>query len=396
MKDLKLIVYQMLTSSIQAIGMVQEYISLSYNPCFNEVGSFTLTIPFSKENFDLVIRQDDCEKLISLGDGFVGIAYKVYIKNTPDKKQIQIKGQLAEGILENNAAPALNISPSSAATNLPNIEQIISDYISTAITNTATSTWWQGVVFTPSNPQNSSYVLTDGVQVEAGTSRKFIESLSKAADKGYSVRLKTQGTTDLLELKINSYTDRTISQSQVDPVVISAKLGDLYSSEFTLNSQNWKNIVYAYGTYSTSDGDETEVMEIVTYDEYQGGISDIPVQQRRATYAPVDIQFESGETPTEAGARAIARREGKLVLYDYALVKSYGCKIQEHNGTFSFGVDYFLGDKMTIYDEELGIQIDAQLLEYTKTYSAKGESFEPVFGFSQPTLNRILKQKGVI
>ena len=387
--ELKLIVYQMGATTISPIGILQEYISLSYTPCFDDIGSFELNLPFSVEAMNLVQRQDNCEKLVLLEDGICGICHKVQLSQSPSEKTIKIKGQLAEGLLDNFAIPQKIVPiPYSAA------EAVDIQYHTYAEAernwSSADGTWWRGVE-PIIHETDSSYLLLDGYNGGRSSGTRFIRDFCMICDKGYSVRY--DDTDARFKFQFLSYADRTVNQSTNPPVLISTKLGSLYSSKFVLNSQNWKNIVFAVAKYSYNGNEYTTEIP-VTYDEYTGGISDIPRKDRRAVYVEMDLTAET--VSSVADVNKMVKREAKKILYEYALVKSYDCSINPTDNSFIFGVDYFLGDKVTIYDEELQLQLDAQVKEYTMTYSSSGKKFEPVFGFSQPTLNRILKQKGVI
>lgn len=386
--ELKLIVYEMKTSTISPIGILQEYTSLSYNPCFDDIGSFELNLPFSFEAMNLVERQDNCEKIILLEDGICGICHKVQLSHSPTEKSIKIKGQLAEGLLDNFGIPQKIVAVPDSVANAVDIQ----DYVQTEAQRNWSSdngTWWRAVepiVHTT----DSSYKLVDGYNGGRCSGTRFVRDLCMICDKGYSVRY--DDTDARFKFQFLSYTDRTVNQNTNSPVLISTKLGSLYSSKFVLNSQNWKNIVIAVATY-TYNGTEYTTELPVTYDEY-ASIQSIPRKDRRAAYVEMDLTAETVSSIQDIPK--MIKREAKKSLYEYALVKSYDCTINSTDNSFIFGVDYFLGDKVTVYDEELQLQLDAQVKEYTVTYSSSGKKFEPVFGFSQPTLNRILKQKGVI
>ncbi len=385
---LKLIVYEAGVDTISPIGMIQEYTSLSYSPCFDDIGTFELNLPFSVEVMNLVSRQDNCEKIILLEDGICGICHKVQFSQSPSDKSIKIKGQLAEGFLDNFAVPQKVIEIPDSVASAEDIQSIVQTEAQRSWTAT-NGTWWRAVE--PIIPAtDSSFKLLDGYNGGRCSATRFVRDFCMLCDKGYSVRYDDADSR--FKFQFLSYKDRTMSQNTNPPVLISAKLGSLYSSKFTLNSQNWKNIVMAVATYNYEGREYTTELP-VTYDEY-GSVSAIPRKDRRAVYVDVDLTAETITTLTDIPIRI--KREAKKILYDYALVKSYDCEVNSVDNSFVFGVDYFLGDKVTVYDEQLQLQIDAQVKEYTKTYSSSGMKFEPVFGFSQPTLNRILKQKGVI
>ena len=381
MKDLSLVVYEMQESSLNPIGIIQEYLSLSYSPIFDEVGSFMLTVPFSLETFDLVSRQDNCEKIIYLDDGYLGICHSIKCNLSEKDHIIKIKGTLAEGLLENSVVNLVNIPKPTEIGYAKSIGTVISEKIEAD----PYKTWWSGISYSI----DTAVPLEDGYQGGFCTYREFIENLCKYKNRGYALRFNSE--TNNFRLRILASSDRTVNQDLHPPVIISSDLSHIASSEFSMNSQNYKNVVVAF-TRFTYNGAQTSTGVVVTYDEYPS-IEDIPRKDIRASFDEITLE-EPEANPTDV--RSWLRVEGKKLLYQYRLVKSYDCKLINPEGAFVFGRDYFLGDKITLQDKELGLVLDAQLLEYTKTYSKNGEEFEPVFGFSQPTINRILKQKGVI
>jgi hypothetical protein len=319
----------------------------------------------------------------------VGICHKITCSESPTTSKITIKGQLASGLLENSVVKSVNVLPTTddrGKDKYVNLQALVDH----TIKSNQTKTWWSGVSFKIASSSDATWELNDGFQILRCSFEEFLESACKTCDKGFEVVLNQ--TTNKMDLNLLSSKDRSINQNSISPVLISAKLGSLYSSEFSMNSQDYKNVIYAYATF-TYNNEEKTMEAVVVYDE-AGSLDNIPTAEIRA--AIEDVEIEQTDDMTLYDVQLATRRAGKQKLYEHNFVKSYECKINEDSTSFKFGEDYFLGDTVTVYDEVLGLQIDAQLREYTVTYNSSGQSFEPTFGFSQPTLNRILKQKGVI
>lgn len=387
MKDLKIIVYEMQTDKISPIGMIQDYISLSYtNPAIS-VGSFILVIPYTEDNLNLLSRYKEKEKIV-LFDGILGIAYKVMPQKTKSGKTIKVQGTLIKGILSNFAIGLVNrfASATSAPGNLLDVQSSIAYEIGQLKTK---SRWWNAIDF-KTVTTDSSWVLSDGFQGGRTTLDELMEDVCRLSDKKYDMYLDQDSQKIVMEM--GNCINRSFSQKKNPEVILSTSLGDIQESEYYLNSQDYKNVIYAYSSFKYNDQDEVIEMP-VTYDEYTTP-SNIPITQRREFYSQVEIQQEDGMSLQDISK--LVRQEGKKILYDKALIKSYSCKLSENSQMFKFGTDYFLGDTVSVYDGELGIEIEARLEEYTKTYSSSGYTFEPSFGFAQPSITRMLKRKGVI
>lgn len=386
MKELKLLVFEMRNNNLYPIGMLQDYISLTYSPNFKDSGSFILNIPFTKDDFELVMKQSDKEKIVLLEDGYLGICHKVQCKQNPKSKTIKIQGTLAEGLLDNAIVTQIiqifeDTTANTLLTQMFFADPDETDYFSRSI--------WPAIIY--DSEVSSEKTVHTGFQSGYCSLLRFIKDVCNHCDTGF--RVKYNQNSNILNLSVIDYVDRSVSQNTNPAVIISNKTGSLYESEFSINSQAYKNFIQVYGSFKRN-GTEYPIVIGQGY----GVISyptAIPPAERRCAMYDVGIVDVPNNTSSSA-IQALFKTQAKELLYEANLIKSYKCKLIEAESSFKFGSDYFLGDNVTIIDTDIGLQMDAQLVEYTKTYSQNGETFEPIFGISQPTLNRVLKQKGVI
>lgn len=380
-------VYEQLDNSVHLVGVLQDYTSIMYSPEFDDVGSFTLKLPYSKRAFDMLVASEGSEKILYIEDGIAGICHKIDCDFKSKSDTLTVKGTLAEGLLENAILGAYDYHVPDSQDEPYDIQDHI-DYVLNH-SSLLQGTLWDAVVFQPITT-DTSFTPNNDVPAGKSTFGEFVRTLCKSCNKGYQVRLNLQ--TLKFDFSLSDYTNRGASSSS--PVYISQDLVSLGDSRFTINSQGYKNRLMAWTEFDVDNQPMTAVLQI-DYDE----IDKQPHSKKeiRADYIKIDI---SSEEPVSSIAEGYARlkAKGKQALYESSYVKSYDCEVKEYkdNNVFRFNKDYFLGDIIAVKDTKLGMTVDAQLLEYTRTIDLKGSHFDPVFGVSQPTLNSVLKKQKII
>ena len=384
-----LVVYTMGDTQLEPIKVIQDYTSISYTPKFDDVGSFTLTMPFSKEYFNLLLPENGLEKVILIEDGIVGICQKVSCSLSNKSETLKIQGSLGEAFLDNYIVgnypyevPA-NLEAENVYTIQSHIQHVLSDSLMLS------GSIWEALYFRTIQT-DTSFVPNNNVLAGQSTFGEFIRTLCKSCNKGYKVRLNSQ--TKKLEYSLVDYTDR--GSTSRSPVVISRDFVAISSSDFLLNTQGYKNRIFAWAEYEI-DGQPLVTSGYINYDE----ADKVPQTRKeiRADYVKIDISSNEPITSmVDAHSRLIAN--GKKALYGYNYVKSYDCNLQTENqeNIYNFGQDYFLGDILCVKDPKMNLRLDVKLLEYTQTYNTSGKYFDPTFGVSQPTLNSVLKKQKII
>lgn len=383
-----LVVYNMLENKIEEEGLLQNYQSISYTVCFDDVGTFTLTIPFTQEDFNLLLPEENLEKIIYLDRDFqrevYGICNKVEVSTGQDDGDfITVSGNLIEGIMLNSVIQKTVYFVSAS---------YIQSFIDMNMSLEENSiTRWKGLSL-GINSDLKEFKIPEEYNFPGGTLSEFIHNLCVYSNTGYRV---TKNEDNSFTLMLNDFTDKTINQSENSPVLISTKFENLINSEFSINTESYKNVIIATAEYNNETLGKGSLTSTVTYDEYENDISNIPNNKIRASFeSELDVDFSNATTIEQA--KSILNQAAKQKLYEYGLVKSYECSQLAQSGTFFLNRDYILGDKVTVYDDRLGLSMDAQVTEVTKNISQEGITYEPTFGYAQPTLNRILRQKGVI
>ena len=383
-----LVLYTMEDTTLEPIKVIQDYTSISYAPKFDDVGSFTLTMPFSKESFNLFMPENGLEKVLLIEDGIVGICQKVSCDLSNKSETLKIQGSLGEAFLDNSI---ISSYPYQVPESLEEDPYTIQSHIQYVLDNSILlrNTLWEALNFV-SIQTDTSFVPNNDVMAGQSTFGEFIRTLCKACNKGYKVRLNPQ--TRKLDFSLCNFTDRGITSNS--PVVISRDFVAISSTKFSLNTQQYKNTLRVWTEFDVNNQHAVAYMPI-DYDEYDK----IPHTKKeiRADYVKIDISSEEEITSIAQGYTRLGAN-GKKALYDYSYVKSYDCNLQTENkeSIYNFGQDYFLGDILCVKDPKMDLLIDVKLLEYTQTYNTSGKYFDPTFGVSQPTLNTVLKKQKII
>lgn len=107
-----------------------------------------------------------------------------------------------------------------------------------------------------------------------------------------------------------------------------------------------------------------------------------------------DLQSIDGETTlTEDEYMEVLETRGWEKLAENQLVQSFDATVRALNPTYQYGVDFFLGDTITVTDERLGVTVDAVVYGISRSVGKEGESLSLMLGYSQPTVYDILKRK---
>lgn len=90
---------------------------------------------------------------------------------------------------------------------------------------------------------------------------------------------------------------------------------------------------------------------------------------------------------------AVLQTRGAEKLNENQLVRAFTATVRTHDPTYTYGVDFFPGDTITVIDERLGVQMEAVVQGAARAVSREGESLSLILGYSQPTLYERLQRK---
>lgn len=171
------------------------------------------------------------------------------------------------------------------------------------------------------------------------------------------------------------------SDESNSPVIFSNNLENLISLDYYTSNRDFKNLAYVFGEASESG----RVIELVGDANLQG-------YERFEHYVDArDLQSEDGETTIPmSDYRRMLDKRGKEKLAELQEVETVAGKLDVNNSTFKYGVDYTIGDKVTVMDQDIGIKVNAQIIGVQEKYSTTQTS-ELIVGYELPTVSEKIK-----
>lgn len=195
----------------------------------------------------------------------------------------------------------------------------------------------------------------------------------------------------LFEIYISAGYDRTKGNSEgLEPVIMSKSLSNIASTSYEHDRTDYANYAYVAGEGEEENRKwfEMEINDMVSVESKTGfGRREIFIDAR-------DIQSEQeGTVLTDKEYEELIKQRANTKSAENTEQKTYESTITEYN-QYEVGKDYFLGDWVTVVDDELGLSLDVQVLKITHTLQDSGavEHKDVEFGYgTKKTLNVIEK-----
>lgn len=357
-------------SSITPLGVIDVVTGLTWLEKFSDAGNFELWCPLNDQNTEL-LKEDN---LLWIGGESAGvIEFKELTSDEDGTKTIHIQGRLAESYLDYRT-----IYPTVIMTGkISNIlrRNVYNNLINPTDTSRKIPLIELASDQTAYGPSISYQKTGDTVLLE--TSR-----LCEANSLGFRVQFFPRQYKFIF--RVYQGTDRTLDQSEVNPVLFSSDLDDILESNYSHNKSELRNFAYVAGEGS---GTSRRVQTVG---------SAVGLSRRELFVDARDLQSEKtdGSTIPEAEYNSMLVERGKTSLEDYKDIESFSATLRTFGVTgYVYGVDFFLGDRVTVYDSKLKVRTNAMITEVMKTFDEDGERLDITFGYEQPTLANKLRRR---
>ena len=416
-------------SSITPLGVIDVVTGLTWEEKFADAGNFELWCPLTNTNVELL--QED--NLVWIGGESAGvIEYKELSTDDSGVQTIHIQGRLAESYLDYRTIyPTVSVSGKTSNTlrTLVNNNLINPEDSDRKIHNIELATDQEEFGESAAYQKTGDSVLTESSR------------LCEANNLGF--RLQFLPREYKFVFRVYEGTDRTLDQTEVNPVLFSSELDDILESNYSHNKSELRNLAYVAGEDS---GENRKVQPVgsasglsrrelyVDARDIQSEVSwncvtvtkteilDADTNKVRITTTKTLTNPDTGETKTSTSSEvkfdeyategtvtqestemvpmadsayySLLSERGKTSLEDYKDIEAFSATLRTFGVTgYEYGVDFFLGDKVTVYDARLKVRINAVVTSVMTTYDEDGERLDIVFGYEQPTLANKLKRR---
>lgn len=363
---------EILDENLKKVDILRKYTFVQYNDKFREVGTFKINARIVQENLYLL---DRTKEFYVLFDGTVfGKVENVKRESDSEYEQtIVLSGRLGLLLFTKRViAGTIKFKGNTA--------QFVKDVIYNEIVKDQRSKRYVNIdIQYDDETYLTSFCSLIDKQVTGGYVWDSVQSVLEQDKLGlYFVpiveteHIPSWGTepTNISKWKltISAGKDRTKGNTKGNvPVVFSQSLSNIARTDYELDTQKYCNVAYVAGE---GEEEQRKWYEVYAKEETARGIEGKTGWKRNELWIDArDIQStdEEGNEIAEAEYETLIKQRADEKFTDNAVEESYTATLTEANKQYTYGVDYILGDLVTVIDDELGISIDVQITGVTKS-----------------------------
>lgn len=418
-----------LSPDLVPLGLVNKFTALTWTSRTTTFGGFELWCPMLPENSELL----KADNLVWIGGDEVGVIETIQKTTDEQGYTLQVSGRFIESWLERRI-----IWGQYSTT------EVVSNHLRNLVTMNAIS---------PSDSKRKIPHLTLAVgQSPLGPSISFSDSYSNlwttaldlANANSLFLRVKADVPGRVLYFTVLKGTDRSIEQTSLPGVILSTDLSDILTDSYTMDATSWCDMALVAGAgegaerkTSVVNGslsglsrrelfvdardlqdheDWPTVTTVTTFilDEDAHKVQIVtkvemtnPTTGKKTTTTSteekVDETAKAGVVTSKSTTQVpidksvydgMLQERGKSKLLEVPLIESFDASIRMYGArAYEYGVDYSIGDRITMQDKNLAVQISTEISEAQQTWDENGYSVSLVLGTSAPTITQLLKRK---
>ena len=343
-------------------GIIDNYESLIWRCSYSDVGDFELYLSATPKSVDLLQKNRYLvrDKDISVSDSGVVTYKKVMIikniditTNIEDGDYIKVTGRELKFILHSRIVWKMTTLNS---TTEAGIRKLITD-------NAISPTDSKRVI--PTLALDDAVGLTDTLdkQVTGENLDTVITEICQTYNYGWEIYISDNA------LRFNLYqgVNRSYEQTDRPYVLFSDDFDNLFNTDYQLESEEYAN--------TTLVGGEGEGKNRKYY-TVNGGNSGL---DRFEVFTDArDVSSEEDDvTLTTSEYNKLLLERGKESLAELGITEGFSGELKT-TGSFEYGVDFFLGDTVTVINK-YGISRNVMVLSAIESYDENGESLIPEF-----------------
>ncbi|MGN1167201.1 MAG: siphovirus ReqiPepy6 Gp37-like family protein [Lachnospiraceae bacterium] len=347
-----------LSRNFQKLGVIDETSSVIWHRKYSTAGQFSLTLPQSENNIELIQKQNIVHKP---GSDEAGVIDTFYLKRDADGEEIiEASGYFLTGLL------ARRIIPKQTTLN-DTYRNIMHTLVNSNAVTAAANRVITGLRMPALAADTSSKVR---LQVTGKNLLSYLEGLSLVSGIGYKVLYKRH----YMEFSTYQGVDRSVNQSINPRVVFSEEYDNLTAAEYTYSEADKVTAVYVAGE---GEGLDRTIVEV---DDGSTG------WDRFETWN--DARASREEKMTDAEYLQLLQENGLEVQSPAA--ENFSGSIVD-NETMVYKKDFDLGDIVTVFSRQWNKKISVRITEVEEVDEGNSSKVVIYVGSTEPTISDILK-----
>ncbi|MFR1801089.1 MAG: siphovirus ReqiPepy6 Gp37-like family protein [Faecalispora jeddahensis] len=357
--------------TLEVLGIVSNYNSLTHVRQFSGSGSFKLKAPFSPPLLSMLSE----DNILFWEDA--GRQYAVYIDNVIcelEKKGefITASGKNLRGLLGRRIVwENLNFTGT--------VEDFARRIVNENAVNPSDTTRKIPLLFLETRKGLATEIIR---QTENENLEDLLDDISAASEVGFDIVLNKHAR----NLSFIAYVgaDRRTTQNETPWVIVSRERNNVASETYTRSGASFRNAALISGYTDDETGERLE-MEI----NAGNGLSRREIYVKGSTSKPKPDK-DTGETEAEA----LARYEAELLQKGREKIAAQVnvCTLEvEPDSALLEQLD--VGDKVTAIEKRYGLMMQTYVSEITTYYGSSGRSFDVTLGDAVPTIYKKLRKE---
>lgn len=364
----------------EMIGIVDTAKSVIWHTVYYGVGDFEVYAPCTAENAELLSVGNYVTRY---GDRNIGIIESVNVTyNDQDGRMIIAVGRFGKSILDRRIIYSMSGNSVSPTILRGNVEAAARKIVS------------ENAISCAFDSGRNIPELVLGVS--AGINETIVDDAGSSAEKQVTHdNLLTYTDTLLSEYEMGAYcaldsnlklaytvfrgADRAVENEEGnEPVIFSQDFDNLLSSSYLRDVSMMKNTALIGG-----EGEGTERFTTILKSDSVAGLErrELFVDASSSSKAYKD-ENDQDQTLSDAEYEAQLKSLGRQTVAESAIVETFEGEIDITNGSFKYGenADFFLGDLVTIQDNDIHLFINARILEIMEVQDENGYQLTAVYG----------------
>ena len=361
----------------ELIGIVDTAKSIIWHMVYYGVGDFEVYAPCTPENISLLVAGNYVTRYDSRNVGLIEKANVTY--NQQDGRMIVASGRFAKSLLERRIIykrSGYKVSPTIIS---GNVEAAARSLVSANAINCAFDSGRNMQELVLGKSAGLAPIIVDDTgaaaekQVTHDVLLTYTDSLLQEYGMGAYCGLDENNK---LAYTVFAGVDRSIDSTENEPVIFSQDFDNLLSSDYLYDISGLKNTVLIGG-----EGEGEQRFHSIIKNASVTGSNRremfIDANSIKKTYKD-DKDVE--KTLTDAQYDQQLKAHGRQEVAQHAAVETFDGSIDLTSSALRYGVDYDLGDIVTIQDIEIGRYINPRILEITEVQDENGYQIDAKYG----------------
>lgn len=336
---------------LDLIGIIEEYATLLWTRKLYEPGNFQMKLPLTDRNVQYLKRGNIISKTGSKEAGVIELIEKT---DTPKEKTLKISGRFLSSYMDRRV--------------------IVGTKTISGTSEVVMRKFLQAAAPIPLVELGPISGFTDRTQKQTTYKNLLTVETALAKASGHGYRFRPDFTKKKIFFEVYDGLDKSINQFDRPRVIFSDEYSNLNDVRSTESDVLYKNVAYIGGAGEGSD----RVFVTIGDTESEG------LERHEVFIDAKSIQKDEGMT--DAQYRQLLIDYGTEQMSTYKITSSFDSTVNPMIN-FKYGIDYDLGDTVTVTKKSWDINQDLKITEIMEEYAGGKMTVIPTFGNPLPGLD---------